>query len=88
MALMLPPSLATWIVRFGGAYLLLGTLFALPFAFRWVNRIDPAATRGTLGFRLLILPGSALLWPMLLRRVLRGVTTAPVERDAHSDGRS
>lgn len=85
---MLPPSLATWMVRFGGAYLLLGTLFALPFAFRWVNRIDPVAARGTLGFRLLILPGSALLWPLLLRRVLHGVTTAPVEHDAHPDGRS
>lgn len=85
---MLPPSLATWMVRFGGAYLLLGTLFALPFAFRWVNRIDPVAPRGTLGFRLLILPGSALLWPLLLRRVVRGMATAPVEHDAHPDGRS
>jgi hypothetical protein len=82
---MLPLSLADWIARLGAWYLLLGLLFALPFAFRWVNRLDPVAARGTLGFRLLILPGSALLWPLLLRRVLRGVTAPPIERSTHRD---
>jgi hypothetical protein len=83
---MLPLSLATWIARLGGIYLLLGVAFAVPFAFRWVNRIDPVAAHGTTGFRLLILPGSALLWPILLGRVLRGETAPPVERNAHRDG--
>jgi|AP12_2_1047962.scaffolds.fasta_scaffold148540_2 hypothetical protein len=83
---MLPLSLADWMARLGGSYLLLGALFALPFAFRWVNRLDPVAARGTLGFRLLILPGSVLLWPILLRRVLRGVAAPPIERSTHRDG--
>jgi len=82
---MLSHALATWIVRFSGAYLVLGMLFALPFAFHWVNRIDPVAARGTLGFRLLILPGSALLWPLLLRRALRGRAATPDQRGTHRD---
>ncbi|HTL06008.1 MAG TPA: hypothetical protein VL241_09700 [Gemmatimonadales bacterium] len=53
------------------AYLAAGLLFAVPFVARWAGRLDPAARSGSLGFRLLILPGSALLWPWLLARVLR-----------------
>ena len=53
------------------AYLAAGLLFAVPFVARWAGRLDPAARNGSLGFRLLILPGSALLWPWLLARVLR-----------------
>jgi hypothetical protein len=35
-----------------------------------VNRLDAVAAHGTTGFRLLLVPGAALLWPLLLRRVL------------------
>ncbi len=65
------PVLATWLVRLAGAYLAIGLCFALPFAARWVNRIDAVAAHGTTGFRLLVVPGAALLWPLLLARVLR-----------------
>ena len=56
------------------AYLLAGVLFAIPFAWRWSARLDPAAAGGTLGFRLLILPAAVLLWPWLGARLLRGRT--------------
>lgn len=52
------------------AYLGAGLLFALPFALRGVDRVDPAAQGAPLGFRLLILPGCAVFWPLLLRRWL------------------
>lgn len=53
-----------------GLYLAIGLCFALVFVGVLVGRIDPA-TRGTgWGFRLLILPGAAALWPLLLRHVL------------------
>jgi hypothetical protein len=68
---MLTTTLATWLVRLVGAYLAIGCCFALPFAARGVNRIDAVAAHGTPGFRLLLLPGATLLWPLLLRRVLR-----------------
>lgn len=48
-----------------GAYVLVGLVFGLWFVLRGVQR-DPAARAAGLGFRLLILPGSAALWPLLL----------------------
>lgn len=63
--------LATWIVRLAALYLAAGALFAIPFAWRWSGRLDPVATHGTTGFRLLVLPGAMLLWPLLLTRLLR-----------------
>ncbi len=59
------------LVRVLELYAVLGLVFAVPFAWRLAARIDPVAASGTLGFRLLILPGSAALWPWLLWRVLR-----------------
>ena len=80
---MLAPEIASWLVLLTGAYLAAGALFAVPFAFRLVNRMDPVAARGTWPFRLLILPGAVLLWPCLLVRLLRGVRAPPIEQTAH-----
>ncbi len=77
------PLFASWFVWLTGGYLLLGLGFAIPFAFRLVNRLDPVAAHGTRPFRLLIIPGATLLWPLLLRRVLRRDTMPPTERTAH-----
>ncbi len=63
-------TLATWLVRIAGLYLVAGLLFAPPFATRWVNRLDEVAAHGTPGFRLLLLPGAVLLWPLLLARLV------------------
>lgn len=54
-----------------GAYVAAGVVFAVAFVTRGVQRIDPAAKGAPLGFRLLILPGCAALWPMLLGRWMR-----------------
>jgi len=51
-------------------YLGLGLVFALWFALSGARRLDPAAGRGTWGFRVLLVPGAALLWPLLLPRTL------------------
>ncbi len=66
---MIAPHLAEWLVRLAAGYLLLGILFAIPFALRWVNRLDEVAAHGTPGFRLLLLPGAVLLWPVLSWRL-------------------
>lgn len=66
-----------------GSYLAFGFLFALAFAFVGVGRIDPHAEHGTWGFRLLILPGAAALWPWLLRRWYVGIQEPPEQCDAH-----
>jgi hypothetical protein len=68
-----------------GVYLALGAAFAVAFAIAGVQRIDPAARGAGWGFRLIILPGAAALWPLLLRRWLSGDTAPPRERNAHRD---
>ena len=64
-------GLARLLVLAASGYLALGVGFALPFAARWVGRLDPAAQAGTWGFRVLIVPGTVLLWPLLVARLLR-----------------
>ena len=49
-------------------YTLVGVVFALAFAWRGAAAVDPVARHGTLGFRMLIVPGAALLWPLLAVR--------------------
>lgn len=52
-------------------YLLCGLVFAVAFVARGVVRVDQAARRTSLSFRLILLPGSAALWPLLLILWLR-----------------
>mgnify|MGYP001367912503 CR=1 FL=1 len=80
---MLTLTTAIWLVRFAASYLLIGVAFSMPFVLRWAGRLDPVAAHGTRGFRLLILPGVVLLWPLLALRLLRGDTSPPMERTAH-----
>jgi hypothetical protein len=79
----MPLSLAHLTVLVAGVYLAIGLAFALIFVSRWVGRVDPGARTGTIGFRVLIIPGSVLLWPLLTGRLLRGSTEPPEERNAH-----
>lgn len=75
---------AGWIVTAALAYAGFGLGFALPFVLRGAARLDPDAVEGTWGFKLLILPGAAALWPYLLVRWLRG-GPPPAERSPHRD---
>lgn len=50
------------------AYAGLGILFAAWFVSLGVGRFDPAAREAPVGFRLLILPGVAALWPLMATR--------------------
>jgi hypothetical protein len=66
-----------------GMYLACGLVFAIPFVLFGVKRIDPHAVHGSWGFRLLIIPGTSVFWPLLLYRWLKGVHEPPEERTAH-----
>jgi len=61
-----------------------GLVFGVAFALFGAQRLDPAAAGGTWGFRVLLVPGAAALWPLLLTRWVRG-SAKPVERNAHRD---
>ncbi len=65
------------------AYAGVGLVFAVPFVWRGVQRLDSEAQGSGIGFRLLILPGVAALWPMFLYRWTRGVMDPPVEKNPH-----
>ena len=54
-----------------GAYAAVGTLFGVLFLWRWVGRLDPAAAHATWGFRVLVLPGVVIFWPLFATRLAR-----------------
>jgi len=56
------------------AYFLIGVLYAMYFVFRRVNKIDSGAVHANWKFRLLLVPGSTLLWPYL---ILKKIPTNP-----------
>jgi hypothetical protein len=51
-------------------YLAAGAVFALAFVSRGVNALDPRAASAGRGFRTVILPGTIIFWPVLMRRWL------------------
>jgi hypothetical protein len=79
------PTLATWLLTLAGIYAAVGVVFAVPFVLRGAGRVDAAARGGSWGFRVLILPGVAALWPLLARRWLAATGAPPVERNPHRD---
>ena len=66
-----------------GAYMACGLVFAIPFVLVGVKKIDPHAAHGSWGFRLLIIPGTMFLWPLLARRWMKGIHEPPEENSPH-----
>src|ERR1044071_6420319 len=64
------------------AYAATGLFFAFAFVFTGVQKIDTQAESASVGFRLLILPGAAAFWPMLMRRWAKQ-TPPPAEKTPH-----
>ena len=52
-------------------YLSCGLLFAIPFVIKGVSKIDEGAQGGSVGFRIIIIPGTMIFWPVLLRKWIR-----------------
>ena len=78
-------TLASWIMGLLGLYFVLGILFVVPFLLKGMRRIDPATDGGSIGFRLIIVPGIIALWPLLAKRWLTGSTEPPQESNPHRD---
>jgi hypothetical protein len=76
-------ALAHIVVWIAGTYLGAGAAFAVVFVTSGVHRVDPVARHGTWGFRVLIVPGVTLLWPLLARRWAAGSIHPPIESNAH-----
>jgi hypothetical protein len=52
-------------------YLFSGLCFAIPFVTRGVGKIDEGAKESGWGFRLIIIPGTIVFWPLLLRKWIK-----------------
>jgi membrane protein implicated in regulation of membrane protease activity len=64
-------------------YGIAGLVFAIAFVTTGVQRIDSQAIGSGVGFRILIFPGAAALWPLLLRRWMSRTGEPPEERNPH-----
>lgn len=74
---------ATWFVWAMYVYALIGGIFSLLFVIRGVQKVDSQARGSGLGFRLLIVPGVAALWPLFARRWVHAAGESPEERNPH-----
>jgi len=71
-------TVAKVITALAGGYLLTGLAVGLAFLLFRIERQDPAA-RGAYAFRPLLLPGLALLWPIVLLRWMSGPPPGPAD---------
>jgi hypothetical protein len=55
------------------AYAVIGCTFAIAFVTAGIHRVDPQAKGAGVGFRVIVLPGAAALWPWLLYRWLQTI---------------
>ena len=56
------------ILWLAAAYLVCGLLFAIPFVIKGIKAIDEGARGSSTGFRIIIIPGVIVFWPLLLKK--------------------
>lgn len=64
-------DLAEVILLAAGVYATVGAVFGLLFVTAWVGTVDHAAVGAPWSFRVLIWPGVAALWPLMLANLVR-----------------
>ena len=52
-------------------YLLIGVFFVIPFLMKGLNKIDDGAHGSTIGFKIIIIPGVIVFWPVLLSKWMK-----------------
>jgi hypothetical protein len=70
------------ILLVAAAYLAAGAVFTVPFIIRGVTRIDEGAAGSGWGFRLIIIPGVIVFWPVLLKKWIAIKRQSPTKNDA------
>ena len=65
-----------------GIYLAVGLIVAIWLVVWGLARLDPVARDGSSGFKILVLPGLCVFWPIFVSRLLEG-RQLPEERNAH-----
>ncbi len=49
-------------------YLVMGFVFAIAFLVKGIAMVDENTKGATIGFRIIILPGTIVFWPLLLKK--------------------
>jgi len=57
-----------WMLIVLAGYASIGVVAGAAFVFRGVGKVDPAAAHASIPVRLLLLPGAAALWPLMLAK--------------------
>jgi hypothetical protein len=63
-------------------YLAIGFFFAIPFVIKGADKIDEGAHGSSIGFRIIIIPGTMVFWPLLFKKWIKAKAT---ETQKHSD---
>ena len=56
------------------AYSFCGVAIGVPFVLRGVDLVDASARGASIGFRLIILPGTVALWPLIAAKWIKART--------------
>ncbi len=75
-------AIAEILIKIVRGYLFAGLVFSVPFVIFGIQRVDPSVKGWNVLFRVLILPGLSVFWPLFAVRLVRG-KRHPVERTAH-----
>lgn len=75
-------EMADLILLAAATYAVLGAVFGVLFVTAVVGRVDHAAVGASWSFRLLIWPGAAALWPLMLVKWARA--TRPIPAGDHT----
>lgn len=67
---MIIPDILLWL---SALYLSFGLLFAIFFVSKGVHKIDEGAHGSRIGFRIIIIPGTTVFWPLLLKKWLHAI---------------
>ncbi len=51
-----------------GVYLIAGFVFAIVFLLRWIDRVDESVLGASWTFKLIVLPGCIVFWPILFKK--------------------
>lgn len=78
--------MAELILTIGLIYLLLGVLFAIPFfLMKGLTKVDEGVHGGTIGFKIIIIPGVIVFWPLLLKKWMKKLNRRETEARSNTE---
>jgi hypothetical protein len=69
-------NIVTVLLLITSVYLIAGFLFAIAFITKGITKVDEGASGSGWGFRIIIIPGIMVFWPVLLKKWI----TAPKDQ--------